>query len=80
VDVLFVSDSVHNVRHIQMKHFLGCLQVKVLQQLEKFTIGILDRNPLDAHKSAYLDCKEFFGLLLKPLYCASCILSSDVTV
>jgi hypothetical protein len=40
----------------------------------------LDRNPLNAHKSAYRDCKEFFGLLPKPLYHTSSILSPDIIV
>jgi hypothetical protein len=40
----------------------------------------LDRNPLDVHKSACCDYKEFFGLLPKPLYHTSHVLSSDITV
>jgi hypothetical protein len=53
------------------------LMVRVLQQKAKITTGISTGVPL-THMSAYPICKEFPGLLSKPLYHSPLHIVSDV--
>jgi hypothetical protein len=62
----FWSCSV-SVRHVKLKTIQGCSQVEVLQQLEKISTGMCAIIPLMC-KSVFVNCKEFLGLLPKPLY------------
>jgi len=55
------------MRHAQLKPTWRCPQVRALWQFEQTTTGTETRVPL-MNRTKYPNCKEFLGVLPKPLY------------